>query len=660
MRTFLLFICCTALANGVSAQETRGVQPVGAKTAAAPTGVTYAVVVGISDYQDPKITDLKYAHRDAQAFAEFLRSPAGGSLPEKNLTVLLNEKATSGEVGAAFDALLEKVVENDRVVIYFSGHGDVERKTISQPGFLLCWNSPARVYMGNGGTYALAFLEEIITTLSVQNKARVLMITDACHAGKLAGSSIGGTAITGANLARQFSGETKILSCQPNELSLEGSQWGGGRGIFSYHLIDGLYGLADRNGDGWVTVSEIDRYLEDHVTPEAEPQSQVPILIGDKTEHLARVDPRALEQIQQRKATESPVLSAVDTRGLEEQVLARADSSIRADYEAFLKALAQKRFFEPASNGGPTADALYARLSAAPELADLHGFLKRNYAAALQDEAQVAINDYLSADPRDLRKRWMFDHRYDPYPRYLARAAELLGPRHYLYASLKVREHYFEGLNLRLRAEQQANDNNLFQQAIALQEQCLQIDTNATFAYNELGLLYLRLGAFARAADFFKKATECSPHWVLPWANLCKVYVEMNQMEAAVQTGEWALLLDTSYAMSHYNLAWAYHLSQKLPLARQHYEAAVRLDSAYDRAYFNLGLVHYRENNFTAAEQAWLAYSRLQPQDPGVYQNLMFAKVEQGQPEAALGYLEKALANGYRNLDELNSDAQLA
>jgi hypothetical protein len=39
-------------------------------------GSTYVVVIGISDYQDAEIPDLKFAHRDAEAFANFLRSPA--------------------------------------------------------------------------------------------------------------------------------------------------------------------------------------------------------------------------------------------------------------------------------------------------------------------------------------------------------------------------------------------------------------------------------------------------------------------------------------------------------------------------------------------------------------------------------------------------------
>lgn len=40
-------------------------------------GTTYALIVGISDYKDDQITDLNYAHRDAEAFANFLTSKPG-------------------------------------------------------------------------------------------------------------------------------------------------------------------------------------------------------------------------------------------------------------------------------------------------------------------------------------------------------------------------------------------------------------------------------------------------------------------------------------------------------------------------------------------------------------------------------------------------------
>lgn len=64
----------------------------------ANSGTTRAVVVGISDYQDPAIPDLQFAHRDAEAFAAWLKSPAGGGVPEENIILLINQKATLGKV----------------------------------------------------------------------------------------------------------------------------------------------------------------------------------------------------------------------------------------------------------------------------------------------------------------------------------------------------------------------------------------------------------------------------------------------------------------------------------------------------------------------------------------------------------------------------------
>ncbi len=42
---------------------------------------TYAVIIGISSYQTDGIARLDFAHKDAEAFEKFLRSPAGGTVP---------------------------------------------------------------------------------------------------------------------------------------------------------------------------------------------------------------------------------------------------------------------------------------------------------------------------------------------------------------------------------------------------------------------------------------------------------------------------------------------------------------------------------------------------------------------------------------------------
>ena len=93
----LASICSGAILAQQNSSGSKGATPLNeANTATAPKN-TYAVVVGISDYQDKDIPDLRFADKDAEAFANFLRSPAGGSLDGDHLKVLTNKDATMGQ-----------------------------------------------------------------------------------------------------------------------------------------------------------------------------------------------------------------------------------------------------------------------------------------------------------------------------------------------------------------------------------------------------------------------------------------------------------------------------------------------------------------------------------------------------------------------------------
>ncbi len=562
---YVLFLLL-ALPFLVAAQTEKSINPLPSSPAlpaearSAKAGATLAVVIGISDYQDLQIPDLRFADKDAEAFANFLRSPAGGSLDGDHLQVLTNTQATAGRIAEALDALIEKVQKDDQVIIYFSGHGDVERKTVSQPGFLLAWDAPSRVYMG-GGTYSLAFLQEVVTTLSTQNLAKVTVITDACHAGKLAGSQIGGSQLTAASLAKQFSNEVKILSCQPGELSLEGEQWGGGRGIFSYHLVEGLFGLADRNGDGTVSVGEIDRYLEDKVTAEAAPQTQVPMLLGNKSERLATVNAAILADLKKSKAGGLPVFAATEGRGLEEEVLAKLDSGIIKKYFSFKKAVAEKRFFQPEND---CAEAFYTSLSGEPGLLPLHGFMKRNYAAALQDEAQIVLNQLLRTDPQIVDVAFSPVSKYDHLPGYLHRAAELLGEKHYMYRFIKAREYYFKAKSCPRENYPALTPNSLFQLALARLDTALTFDEEAAYLYMEKGYwLEMNGDNDTQSLKLYEQAIRLSPRWVLAnyFAGRSNGYI--HNPDKAITYFKNAIDLDSSFLPTYLALGQSFNKGTK-------------------------------------------------------------------------------------------------
>ena len=263
-------------------------------TIAKPAGAanTYAVIVGISNYENAGIPQLEFAHKDAEYFANYLSSKAGGSVPADNIRLLLNEKASFAAVYDALSWLLGTAQQGDTVYFYFSGHGDMENSTIYKLGYLLSYNTPRTNYVNNA--LRIQDLNDIANTLSVKIKAKVILITDACHSGKLAGSDYRGTFLAADQLRTVKNNEIRISSCSADQLSAEDAGWGGGRGVFSYYLVNGLQGMADKDHNRIVTVNEIKNYLDSCLAADAllaqKAMKQSPVIAGNDGFTLAHVD----------------------------------------------------------------------------------------------------------------------------------------------------------------------------------------------------------------------------------------------------------------------------------------------------------------------------------------------------------------------------------
>ncbi len=543
-----LFFALALAAVPLFSQTEKGASPVAnPQSAYAHQHSTRAVVVGISDYQHKSIPDLQFADRDARAFAGWLATLPGGSLPQENVTLLLNENATAGRVVAALDGLAETAEEGGLTLIYFSGHGDIEKTTSRQNGYLLCHDAPATTYPA-GGCVPLGYLQDIVSTIS-EKKGLVVLVTDACHAGKLAGSAINGTQTTNAALARQFANEVKIMSCQANELALEGEQWGGGRGVFSFHLVDGLTGLADQNGDGSVSLLELGRYLEDHVTAEAAPHPQTPVALGDRAFQLARTGSAVAGGTPKPPAN----IKKTEMRGF----ISAADS---VAHNGFLAAIGRGDFLEPA---GDCAELFYQKLAASPSAAPMLGLLRRNYAAALQDEIQQAINALLDNDPYEANNWYFHPEKYSRYPAYLDRAIQLLGEKHYMTASLKSKKAYFEGYEIAktmVGAEgDPARRDSLRGAAKGKYLAGIGFDPDAAYLYFAIGDLYYLTSPYQTDSLLLwcKRAFEHSPGWVTPALEISNEYKSaQGQMDLAEK---WMLeavkVLPNSYLVQ-WRLSW--------------------------------------------------------------------------------------------------------
>jgi hypothetical protein len=231
-------------------------------------GEKYAVIVGISKYKNggSGLANLKYASRDASAFRDFLESPAGGSFPKENVQELLDEDATSQKLRSALFTFLTKPRPQDLVVIYFAGHGAPDPND-SRNLYLLTYDTQPD---DMGGTaFLMSDLQDVFDRI-VKAK-HVITLIDSCHSYGISGERFGAKQ---NNLSNQYleryaskADRAVITASDVSELSLEGEQWGGGHGVFTYFVLQGLKNAeADTNKDGTVTAGELFSYLSERVS----------------------------------------------------------------------------------------------------------------------------------------------------------------------------------------------------------------------------------------------------------------------------------------------------------------------------------------------------------------------------------------------------------
>ncbi len=247
------------------------------------SGRLFAVVIGVSHFSrnGQHADDLMYADRDAKAVFDFLRSPAGGGVAEADALLLLNEKATAATVRNALFAFLSRPLEQDTVVIYMAGHGIPDPR---DPRNLYFLTSDAKLNDMVGTAFPMYEMQQVFAR--VLKAKRVLTFADTCHGYGFTGERTGALAASGNNLINQYiehyagQGERVVITASDiNESSFEDKSWGDGHGVFTYYLLRGLEGEADRNHDGVVTAGEILTYL----------QEVVPAATG------GRQNPRAME-----------------------------------------------------------------------------------------------------------------------------------------------------------------------------------------------------------------------------------------------------------------------------------------------------------------------------------------------------------------------------
>jgi hypothetical protein len=255
------------------------------------SGRKYALVVGISKFASHAggLTDLKYADADAEAISKFLQTPAGGRFPADNILLLTNERATLAALQRAMKSFIAQPGPDDLILIFLATHGSPDPFAEQNLYFLTYDTEVDRMAET---AFAMSDFKRMLEN-NVRSR-RMILLVDTCHSAGLTGSR-GETSrglsnnlvnLYAERLLYQEEGKAVITSSDVNESSQESPRWGGGHGVFTYFLLEGMRGMADSNVDLVVTVGELFRFVRQRVRLDTD-YRQNPRMLLSTNENLA-------------------------------------------------------------------------------------------------------------------------------------------------------------------------------------------------------------------------------------------------------------------------------------------------------------------------------------------------------------------------------------
>ncbi len=224
-------------------------------------GRRWALIIGIEDYQDPDIVDLRYSVDDAKALYEVLTDPERGGF-DPNCVLLLTDdaqdpslKPTQRNILRALRNWLRQTKPEDTVLFYFSGHGIADDRGRN---YLVARDSSLDLLEDTA--ISMSRLNELLSDERVVRAKKIVVILDSCHSGARVGArGIGGLGQILDPLFTNAEGRVTLASCSIDEQSFEDPQKG--HGVFTYYLVDGLRGKADIDLDGIVSATEVSNYV---------------------------------------------------------------------------------------------------------------------------------------------------------------------------------------------------------------------------------------------------------------------------------------------------------------------------------------------------------------------------------------------------------------
>jgi tetratricopeptide (TPR) repeat protein len=626
------------------------------------SGKTYALIIGISDYKN--ISKLNYADKDGMAFEQFLRSKTGGNIPNERIYSFYNAAANKINIANALSEISKKLVPGDKFYFFFAGHGDMEVINQTDNGLLLLHDSPKDGYFGIiDDVVEVNQLRKYLNPYS-EKGVEIFYIVDACHSGKLSGGDEGRKQ-TAAALLSVWGKEYKILSCQPNQLSYEEAKWGGGRGIFSLKLEEGIKGKADSNKDGIITMYELYLFTLAEVTRETN-FKQIPLINGDLSK------PFSVKSITDSAETIQVKVSKYIFEDSSETVR-RFSPTILKWYNKFDSLIKRGDLIMPYTEN---AVSMYRKFIQTNSDKQTIFFIQKQLIAALSKRFNVIVSPLLQGE-RSVSSK--YECRLSA--RELDTCLSILGEQHYLYSNFKARKLYMDAMSLTWALNEEEYNfglKNTVEAAIDSLEKSYELEPNAAYtslalgeryailantinaekyfniylslrpngvwAQYSLGKVYAKMGQYSKAENLFSKVLQQNPNYYYVITDLSDMQLFQNKFNEAKKTLNRTLAFgDTAYYYSCLGLM--YGKSNKPDSAIYFYKAAknvykVEFDAQIDN---NIGHMYWVKRQYDSAKYYFNSVLKINPKNPFSNFNLGSVEFLQNNYEAATSFFIKSI-----------------
>jgi peptidoglycan/xylan/chitin deacetylase (PgdA/CDA1 family)/uncharacterized caspase-like protein len=213
---------------------------------------SWAVIIGIDEY--PKWPRLHYAVNDAKGMSELLIN--NFKFKPDHVLTLLNGDATREKILSVLGDTLadpKKVQKDDRVFVFFAGHGATRKLPSGRDlGYIIPYDADLESFQGQA--ISMTNFQDISESIPARH---VLFVMDSCYSG-LALTRSGGT----SNYLREVSQRSSRQMLTAGGANEEVSDTGpNGHSIFSWTVLQGLEGRADLNSDGFISATELASFV---------------------------------------------------------------------------------------------------------------------------------------------------------------------------------------------------------------------------------------------------------------------------------------------------------------------------------------------------------------------------------------------------------------